>query len=322
MGYGVADTNKDGTVSPEEWSAYQVSIGRNPDGSRKPGGGGNGFKTPFGTVHMPNDLTESESQKRQREQLLNQGGAASNFANTGEQGYGAMSAEAQQARDYLRRLASGQDSLSREQLRQGVQQNRAAQQSFAASAAPRDQAMAGIMGANNMARANYGMSGQAAMAGIAERQAASQALNQAILGARGQDLQAAQGSRQQAIGAYGGVTPEKSWWEKYGGAATGAASAIATMSDKRLKEDVEDGDTDANAALKGLRAYTFKYRDQKHGAGKQVGVMAQDLEKAGLKHAVFETPEGKAVHGGKLATANTAMLAALEKRVSKIEGRK
>jgi len=37
---------------------------------------------------------------------------------------------------------------------------------------------------------------------------------------------------------------------------------------------------------------------------------------------VIDTPEGKIVHGAKLAGANTAMLAALGKRVSELEGGK
>lgn len=264
--------------------------------------------------------------------LDNQAGMSQWFADQGQSNYGAMGAEAQQARDYLRRIASGQESVSQEQLRQGMQQNRAAQQSFAASAAPQNQAMAALAGANNMAKAGYGMSGQAALAGIQERQGAQQALNQAILGARGQDLQAALGSRQNAINAYGaGLAPgtnseEKGLQQKLGMTEGGLGAMFkmgSLMSDERVKEDIKDGDSDANKALEGLRAYSYRYKNQKHGAGKQVGIIAQELERAGLKHAVFETPEGKAVHGGKLAAANTAMLSALGRRVAKLEkGRK
>jgi hypothetical protein len=74
--------------------------------------------------------------------------------------------------------------------------------------------------------------------------------------------------------------------------------------------------------MRGLRSYTFKYKDKKLGKDRELGVMAQDLERSGLKHTVIETPKGKAVHGAALATANTAMLSALERRVSKIEGGK
>jgi hypothetical protein len=271
------------------------------------------------TGSQATDAANKARQDQMIQGLDNQAGMSQWFADQAQNNYGAAGAEAQQARDYLRRIASGQESLSREQLRQGMQQNRAAQQSFAASAAPQNQAMAAITGANNMAKAGYGMSGQAALAGIQERQGAQQALNQAILGARGQDLQAALGSRQNAINAYGGMgapsaNPDDKKLQQITGVTQGLLQGAAMFSDKRLKEDIEDGDSDANAALKGLRAYSYRYKNQKHGEGKQVGILAQELERAGLKHAVMDTPEGKAVHGAKLA--------GLEKRVAKIEGRK
>lgn len=289
----------------------------NPDGSVQTS---NGIKTPFGnTNNMPDPGAESESAKRQREMLEQQGAAASGFAGVGEQGYGATGIEAQQARDYLRRVANGQDSLSREQLRQGLQQQLAMQRSYAASAPPSNQAMAARTAANNMGRASSGMSGNAAMAGIQERNAANLALNDAILKQRQQDMQVALDSRRNAISGYGGAAPEKSWIEKYGGAIAGGAAA---MSDERLKEDIKGGDSAAKRALEGLRAYTYRYKDEKHGKGKQFGPMAQDLERAGLKHAVIDTPDGKAVHGAKAALSSLALVAALGRRVSKLEGKR
>ncbi len=264
---------------------------------------------------------ESASSTQKREDLNQQGAAAGQFANAAEQGYGAMAGEAAAQRDYLRRLASGEESLSREQLRQGLEQNRAAQQSFVASAAPQNQAMAGIVGANNMARAGYGMSGQAATAGIAERQAAHQALANMILQQRQQDASVGLGSRQNAIAGFGGTTPEGSTLDKWANPVAGALGAAAKFSDKRLKEDIDDGDSDANRAVEGLRAYTYKYKDKKLGKDKELGVMAQELERAGLKHTVIDTPRGKAVHGASLSTANTAMIAALGRRIGKLEGK-
>jgi hypothetical protein len=215
MGYGVADYNQDGTISDEEHQKYLASIGRNPDGtSQNPG---NGFKTPFGTIRG-NPLGESQSAQEKRANLNAQGAAASNFAGVGEQGYGAMTAEAQASRDYLRQLASGQHSVAGEQLRQGLQQNLSTQRSMAASASPQNQAMAARTAAMNMGRLGAGMSGAAAVAGLQERQQAQKALNDAILGARGQDMNVALGSRGNAISGYGGVAPDKSWLEKYGGA--------------------------------------------------------------------------------------------------------
>lgn len=161
---------------------------------------------------------DSDSAAKQRSQLTFQGEAASDFAGLGEQGYGALGAEAGEARGYLRDLAMGKNSLSAEQLRQGLQQQQAQMQSMAASgpagSAPMN-ARTAMIGAG---RASSAMAGNQAMAGIAERNAAQQAWNNAILGARGQDLQAALGSRQNAISGFGGITPEKSFLDKWGNA--------------------------------------------------------------------------------------------------------
>jgi hypothetical protein len=265
---------------------------------------------------------ESDSTKQKRTDLNQQGGAASGFANTAEGNYGGLGMEAADARAQLGRLASGQDSISAEQLRQGMQQNVAAQRGLAASANPANAAMAARTAAIQTGRIGAGLAGQQSMAGIAERQAAQKALMDAILQQRQQDAQVALGSRQNAISGYGGVSPEGSFMDKWAAPLGSAAAAAAKMSDKRLKEDIEDGDTEANNAMKGLRAFTYKYRDKQLGRkdGKsELGIMAQDLEKAGLKQAVIETPRGKAVHGAALSTANTAMLSALERRVAKIE---
>ena len=265
---------------------------------------------------------ESDSTKQKRNDLNDAGLASSQFAEYGQGGYQAMTAEAQQARDYLRDLASGKNSLSAEQLRQGNQQTLAAQRSMAASASPMNAPMAARTAMMNMNRASAGLAGQQAMAGIAERQAAQQGLANMILGQRQQDANVALGARGNAINAYGGVTPEGSFLDKYAAPITGGLAAGAKLSDRRQKHEIEDGDGDANKALKALRSYTYKYKDPKNGKDREIGIMAQDLEKAGLKHAVIETPKGKMVHGGALATANTSMLAALEKRVSKMEGKR
>lgn len=270
--------------------------------------------------HDGEALTADSPEEAERKRLLNaQAGAAGSFADQAQAGYGQLTNEAAAERDYLRRLARGQDSMSAEQLRQGTQALVAGQRSAAAGAAPQNAAMAARTAAIQAGRIGSGMAGQQAMAGIAERQAAHKGLADMIMGQRGQDVNATLGSRQTAITGYGGIPTEKSDLEKYAPTVIGLGSLL---SDERLKEDIEDGDEDANAAMKGLRAYTYKYRDQAHGKGKQVGIMAQDLERAGLKHAVVDTPIGKAVHGGKLAGANTAMLAALERRVAKMERRK
>ncbi len=317
-----ADYNKDGTIDPEEQKKYYLSIGLDETGAPIPGGPqdgrGNGFKTPWGTIRNPfSGLgAESEADKQRRLALAAQGQAAGRFADVGEAGYGAMTAESAAAREAMRRRALGYDSLSAEQLRQGLQQQYAQQRSMAASASPQNQAMAARTGAMQMGRASSAMSGNAAMAGIQERAAAEQALQQSIMAQREQDARVALGSRGNATSAFGAQPSEKSFWDKYGGPITGAAALFA--SDKRLKTDIKDGDAKAEKILKGLKAHSYKYKDEKYGKGEQYGIMAQDLEKD-LGHAVVDTPAGKMVHGPKLAASSLALTAALARRVEKLE---
>lgn len=277
-----------------------------------------------------NGISGDEAQQDQRDkyrgQLGQQGAASGQFAGYGEGQFQQLGGDLATQRAALQRLASGQDSYSAEQLRQGLQQNLASQQSMAASASPANAVMAARNASMNMNRAAYGLSGQQALAGIQERQSAQQALANLTLGERSQDLQGALGARQNAVGAYGQAIAQNNqdmtWLQKYGGAIQGGLQGMAAMSDRRLKKNVKDGDGEANATLASLKSYTFDYKDERHGKGKQTGIMAQDLERAGLKQAVIETPGGKAVHGAKLATANTAMLAALARRVGKLEGKR
>lgn len=190
-------------------------------GSLNPASPNNPLRGPLDKIKGLAD--ESESAKEQRNQLNAQGGRASDFAGFGEAGYGALTGEAADMRNQLRDQAMGKTSLSAEQLRQGLQQQQAMMQSMAAGGAPGNAAMNARTAMLGAGRASSAMAGNAAMAGIAERQAAAKAWADAILGQRGQDLQAALGSRQNAISAFGGVTPEKSTLDKWGNAIIGGA---------------------------------------------------------------------------------------------------
>lgn len=137
--------------------------------------------------------------------VSNEAGAASGFAQQSQNQFGQLGRMNLQEMDYLRRLARGENSLSAEQLRQGLQQNVAGQQAMAAGARPGQAPMAARTAAMNAARMGSGLAGQQAMAGIAERNAAQQSLMNAILGQRGQDLQATLGSRGQSLQGYMGL---------------------------------------------------------------------------------------------------------------------
>jgi Chaperone of endosialidase len=273
----------------------------------------------YGGVDPQGDMARAAGQMQQ-------------FGRQGARGYGDLGQEATRERGYLRGLARGQDSVSAEQLRQGLQQNISGQQAMAAGARPGMAPMAARTASMNAARMGSGLAGQQAIAGLQERQQAQQMLQQAILGQRQQDLAATQFGLGGAMQGYGGI--ENARTERYRalvGAPTpgeqimqagiGAAGLAAKASDRRLKKEIESGDQDADRLLKGLRAYRFKYTDEKHGKGRQLGIMAQDLERAGLRSAVIDTPEGKLVHGASLATALAAATARLARRLEKVEAR-
>lgn len=168
-------------------------------------------------------LNDRPGEEEQRAGLMDQANRAGSFANLGEAGFGGLGMEGDQARQFLRDQATGKISLSAEQLRQGLQQQQAGFQSMAAGGAPQNAAMNARTAMLGMGRAGSAMAGNAAVAGIQERQAAQKALMDAILGQRQQDLQAALGSRQNAISGYGGITPGASWMDTWGNAILGGA---------------------------------------------------------------------------------------------------
>jgi hypothetical protein len=136
-------------------------------------------------------------------------------------------------------------------------------------------------------------------------------------------MQAALQARQNAISGFGGGTPEKTWLEQYEKPIQAGSQALAlAASDKRLKTDIKDGDEDSKRILQGLKSYSYKYKDEKYGKGKQHGLMAQEMEKSGLGHAVIDTPDGKMVHGAKAALSGLALTAALARRVESLEKKK
>lgn len=261
----------------------------------------------------------AEAQRKQ--QLYGQAQRAGGFADQAQQSYNQYGQQGQGALSGLQAVANGQNSVSAEQLRQGNQQAMAQQQSMAAGAAPQDQAGAARTAMIQMGRSSSGLAGQQAIAGLQERNQAQGQYGQLLQGLRGQDLNATLGSRQTAVTGYGAAdagAPEKSNIDKYGNAIIGGLASV--FSDRRLKKNIRDGDDAANRAIKGMKSYLFGYKDEAHGKGDQVGVMAQDLERAGLGHAVIDTPRGKMVHGAKLATANTGMIAAMGRRLAALEG--
>lgn len=264
----------------------------------------------------------AEAERQRKDMLYGQAARAGAFANQGQRSYRDLGAQGNDALAGLRATAMGQNSVSAEQLRQGLAQNLGAQMSMAAGASPQNAAMAARTAAIQSGRLGAGLAGQQAIAGLQERQQAQQNYAALLQALRAQELQAALGSRQNAMQGYGANNagaPEKSFIEKYGPAGEGALTAIMQKSDRRAKTDIKDGDESANKAVSGLASYLYRYKDERDGKGERLGIMAQDLERAGLGHAVIDTPRGKMVHGAHLATANSAMIGALGRRLAKLE---
>lgn len=135
--------------------------------------------------------------------LNEQSGKAGGFADTSQGRFGSLGDTLGSEAEHLRRVARGEESVSAMQLGQALQQNQAAQQSMAASARPGNAAMAARTAAMTAGRQGAGLAGQQAIAGIQERQQAQQALVNALMQQRQQELAATQGARGQAIQGYG-----------------------------------------------------------------------------------------------------------------------
>lgn len=302
-----------------------------------------GFLNPFGD----NFLGSGSSISRQKEAERRYGGVdptgaygqtaadAATFGRQSAGGFGALGTEAAAQRDELRRRAAGQDSMSAEQLRQGLAQISGQQIGMAAGRPVGGQAAAARQASMNVANAGAGLAGQQAMAGIAERQAASDALTNAILQQRGQQLQATLGGQQNALSGYGGIeqnrtnrfgamlgtpTPAEQALGGLGGLIGGAARVF---SDRRLKKDIIPAEEEADRFMTGLKNYRWKYRNEADGHGEFVTPMAQDLEKSRAgRAAVVETPRGKAVDTARLAMALAGAAGRLHRRVKRLEGRR
>ena len=103
-----------------------------------------------------------------------------------------------------------------------------------------------------------------------------------------------------------------------------STGAMLAMSDRNVKHDVSDGDSDVRDALKTLRPYSYDYdHPEQHGEGRQYGVMAQDLASTPAgRPSVVQTRDGLAIDPAKATGLMLAGLGSIERRLSKVEGKK
>lgn len=221
---------------PSSWSATDALNVVLPGSTLIPGlAGNNAVQATGGALGVLNNFATSPDAalEAQRKRLLQQQAqsagnfadvATGNYQNLGNQGYGALAG--------LQATANGQNSVSAEQLRQGLMQRQAQMQSMAAGAAPRNAAMAARTAMIQSNAAGAGLAGQQAVAGLQERQQAQQAYGGLLQGLRGQDLQGSLGGRNAAIQGYGAANagqPAPSDLQKYGPMIMGGLQMAAGM---------------------------------------------------------------------------------------------
>ena len=249
---------------------------------------------------------------------------SADFANYAEEQGRQRRAQQQAELAHLEDIASGRVSHSAGQLEEGLRQNVAQQQSMARGVRGGNQ-IAAMRGANqNVARAQGGLVGEQKIAGMAERQQAQRMLAQGLGQARGQDLQGVLGGRgivnQAEAARLGENEKNKTDWGPWIGAG---ATALTMMSDERAKKNIKKGDEDAREFAKALSAFSYDYKDEANGKGRQLGVMAQDIERTQFgKQILIDGPDGlKRVDAAKLAGALAATTASMNERLENLEGK-
>lgn len=101
------------------------------------------------------------------------------------------------------------------------------------------------------------------------------------------------------------------------GTAIGTGASAATKSDENAKEDIQE--FDASKFLDDLTPSKYRYKNpQMDGEGKQVGVMAQEIQKE-APQMVMDTPQGKVVDYNKAGGPIMASMASLHDRLKKLE---
>lgn len=111
--------------------------------------------------------------------------------------------------------------------------------------------------------------------------------------------------------------------QKAKGGLIGAAGAAlgSIFSDRNAKTEIREADADTEELLDGMGSYLYKYRDQRHGKGERLGVMAQDVAKSRAGREIVSRHESGLLQldGKKTLGALLAAAANLNKRVRRME---
>lgn len=250
----------------------------------------------------------------------------------------------------LQGLASGQQRTAGElAVQRQAAQAAAQQQAMMRMSRGGDAALAQRRGAEQMAGIGINAQGAGQRAALEGQMAAQGLLTQASGQGRGQDtqvdvanmdaklkqmgmddasrlayLQQLTGMDAAQLQAY---VAAKTGQQQMQGALLGSLGQIggqaAMMSDERVKTDIADARNEVDEMLDALLPKAYVYKDQsKHGVGRRVGIMAQDLRKSKAGSDVtIDTPDGIGLDINKAISAALASVARLNKRLRAVEAK-
>jgi len=245
----------------------------------------------------------------------------------------------------LQGIASGQQQGAGELATQRQVQNAMAAQQAQARMARGGQnaALAMRQGARNSAGIGLSGAGQSQQAAMQDQMNAQGLLanvagqgRQQDLGLAGQNAQLQQGQNQLGLGydqLLGSMdqaqlaAAQQAYQNQMdahgrimGGSMAAGGSMMSMMSDERLKTDIAPGGDDIDRMLSALTPKRYRYKDEKHGKGPRVGVMAQDMAKSKAgRDVVVSLPDGLGLDVNKALSAALASAARLHERLSKVE---
>lgn len=215
----------------------------------------------------------------------------------------------------------------------GVNAAGAASQSALQDQANARSALAGVLGQGrgqdlDLASQNAQLAQQRMMQQGMFNQQTGLANQQAALAQRGMNDQYSLGLMGQYAGiseaelrarmARAGVLPQDNG--QFGNIMSAAGPILAAFSDRNAKHSIKEASDDADEFMDSLTPYSFRYKDESHGAGERLGVMAQDVEESHLGRNIVTEVDGiKAIDHSGAISALLAGVARLNARVSELE---
>ena len=214
------------------------------------------------------------------------------------------------------RMAGGSPSIADISTQQNVQQGLGATLGAINSARGTSPGLRARLGAQASQDAQNEIARQGTLAKLQEQNQNVANIANVIQGA-----QAAQMGREQMISTADQAAKQNRANVIAGGGQ--ALASLAVMSDENTKKQIEPSDGKARDFLEVIKPKVYEYKNEANGEGKQLGIIAQDLEKSELGKAMIkETPEGKQVDFGKGFGAVLAAVAEINQKLNEIEKKK